>query len=59
MFQGFDDTTVDFLWGIRLNNERPWFEAHKQDYLDHLYRPMKELGDDSTTTWPRSSRGNP
>ena len=46
MFQGFDDTTVDFLWGIRLNNERPWFEAHKQDYLDHLYRPMKELGDE-------------
>ena len=46
MFQGFDDTTVDFLWGIRLNNERPWFESHKQDYLDHLYRPMKELGDE-------------
>ena len=46
MFQGFDDTTVDFLWGIRLNNERPWFEAHKQEYLDHLYRPMRELGDE-------------
>ena len=46
MFQGFDDTTVDFLWGIRLNNERPWFESHKQDYLEHLYQPMKALGDE-------------
>lgn len=43
MFQGFDDETVDFLWGIRFNNEKPWFEAHKQQYLDHLQRPMREL----------------
>ena len=44
MFQGFTDETVDFMWGIRFNNERAWFEANKQTYLDHLYRPMKELG---------------
>lgn len=43
MFQGFDDTTVDFMWGIRFNNERRWFEAHKQEYLDHFYAPMREL----------------
>ena len=30
MFTGFTDATVDFLWGIRFNNERPWFEAHKE-----------------------------
>ena len=24
MFTGFTDATVDFLWGIRFNNERPW-----------------------------------
>ena len=46
MFQGFTDETVDFMWGIRFNNERAWFEANKQTYLDHLYRPMKELGDE-------------
>ena len=46
MFQGFTDETVDFMWGIRFNNERTWFEANKQTYLDHLYRPMKELGDE-------------
>ena len=29
MFTGFTDETVDFMWGIRFNNERTWFEAHK------------------------------
>lgn len=43
MFQGFTQQTVDFMWGIRFNNDRVWFEAHKQDYQEHLYRPMKEL----------------
>ncbi|MCI6255072.1 MAG: DUF2461 domain-containing protein, partial [Clostridiales bacterium] len=43
MFQGFSDATVDFMWGIRFNNERAWFEAHKAEYLEHFYNPMKEL----------------
>lgn len=43
MFQGFSQQTVDFMWGIRFNNDRAWFEAHKEDYLAYLYRPMKEL----------------
>ena len=43
MFQGFSQKTVDFMWGIRFNNDRAWFEAHKEDYQEHLYRPMKEL----------------
>ena len=29
MFEGFSQQTVDFMWCIRFNNERPWFEAHK------------------------------
>ena len=33
MFTGFSDETVDFLWGICFNNERAWFEAHKETYL--------------------------
>ena len=43
MFEGFSQNTIDFMWGIRFNNERGWFLDHKQDYLDHLYRPMQEL----------------
>ena len=44
MFTGFSDETVDFMWGIRFNNERTWFEAHKEIYLTHFYRPMQALG---------------
>ena len=44
MFTGFTDETVDFMWGIRFNNERPWFEAHKDIYLHSFYQPMRELG---------------
>ena len=43
MFQGYDQTTVDFMWGIRFNNDRDWFMAHKQEYIDHFYQPTKDL----------------
>ena len=43
MFTGFTDETVDFMWGIRFNNERTWFEAHKDVYLTQFYHPMREL----------------
>ena len=46
MFTGFTDETVDFMWGIRFNNERSWFEAHKEIYVKEFYEPMKELGDE-------------
>lgn len=44
MFTGFTDETVDFMWGIRFNNERSWFEAHKETYRTQFYQPMRELG---------------
>ena len=44
MFSGFTPETVDFLWGIRMNNRRDWFLEHKQQYVDTLYEPMKALG---------------
>ena len=44
MFTGFSPETFDFLWGIRLNNNRDWFQAHKKEYVTHLYEPMKALG---------------
>ena len=43
-FEGFSPETVDFLWGIRLNNNREWFTEHKKDYVNTLYEPMKALG---------------
>ena len=44
MFTGFTPETVDFLWGIRMNNNRDWFAEHKKQYVSTLYEPMKALG---------------
>ena len=44
MFEGFTPETIDFLWGIRMNNNRDWFTEHKQEYVTKLYEPMKALG---------------
>ena len=44
MIQGFSPETVDFLWGIRMNNNREWFLEHKKDYVTYLYEPTKALG---------------
>lgn len=44
MFSGFTPETIDFLWGIRMNNNREWFQEHKKQYVDTLYEPMKALG---------------
>lgn len=46
MFQGFADQTADFLWGIRLNNERPWFQDHKGQYQEYVQKPLRALGDE-------------
>ena len=44
MFNGYSTETVDFLWGIRFNNNRDWFQANKDSYTKYLYHPTKELG---------------
>lgn len=43
MFQGFTPEGIEFLWGIRFNNERPWFQAHKQQYIDLIQEPLRQL----------------
>jgi uncharacterized protein (TIGR02453 family) len=44
MFTGYSPETVDFLWGIRMNNNREWFTEHKKEYVNYLYEPTKALG---------------
>ena len=46
MFNGFSPETVDFMWGIRFNNNREWFQAHKAEYLRRFQQPMTELADE-------------
>ncbi len=43
MFEGYTQQTVDFMWGIRFNNERGWFMEHKEDYQRYLLEPTKAL----------------
>ena len=44
MFEGFSSQTIDFMWNLRFNNQKPWFEEHKCEYLRDFLYPMKELG---------------
>lgn len=46
MFTGFTNETVDFMWGIRFNNQRDWFEAHKEIYVSQFYHPMCDLAEE-------------
>jgi uncharacterized protein (TIGR02453 family) len=43
MFQGFSQGTIDFLWGIRFNNERSWFLAHKEEFQTYVESPLRQL----------------
>ncbi len=45
MFQGYTQETVDFMWGIRFNNERGWFMEHKEQYQKHLLEPTRALAE--------------
>ena len=45
MFEGFTPAAIDFLWGIRFNNNREWFREHKGEYEQNLYRPMLALAE--------------
>ena len=42
-FEGFPGDLPDFLWGLALNNDRAWFEAHREDYERCLNGPLRAL----------------
>ena len=43
MFNGFSQSTGDFLWGLSMNNDREWFNAHRDEYEAHLNQPFRAL----------------
>ena len=43
MFIGFFPETIDFMWNLRLNNEKTWFEEHKDEFQRVFQEPMKAL----------------
>lgn len=46
MFQGFSEKVPDFFWQLRFNNERPWFDAHRQEFQTEVQQPMRALSDE-------------
>ena len=44
MFEGFSQQTIDFMWNLRFNNEKLWFEEHKDEFKRVFQDPMKTLG---------------
>ena len=44
MFNGFSPRTIDFMWNLRLNNRKAWFEENKEHFQEDFQNPMKALG---------------
>ncbi|MHA1993037.1 MAG: DUF2461 domain-containing protein [Candidatus Hodarchaeales archaeon] len=42
-FPGFPKETIDFLINLKLNNNREWFNNHKQEYFDYFIEPAKSF----------------
>ena len=51
--------TIDFLWNLHFNNNKPWFEEHKDEYIREFLSPLKELGREvfGRITYDYSDRG--
>lgn len=39
----FSADTLRFFRGLKRRNERPWFDAHRDEYEAHVRAPMREL----------------
>ena len=49
-FIGFSKETFSFLNNLEINNNKKWFETHKQDYEKFLLNPLKKLVGDLAFT---------
>ena len=47
MFEGFTPETSEFLWELAFHNERPWFQAHKEQFLRVLKEPFDALAEET------------
>jgi len=43
MFTGFTQDTIDFMWDLRFNNNKTWFEENKERFKQSFQNPMKAL----------------
>ncbi|HSR49661.1 MAG TPA: DUF2461 domain-containing protein [Acidobacteriota bacterium] len=42
-FQGFPRETLTFLESLRENNDKKWFDAHRDDYEQYFLAPAREF----------------
>jgi uncharacterized protein (TIGR02453 family) len=42
-FTGFSPKTLKFLRGLRANNNKGWFEAHRADFEQYVLGPLRDL----------------
>src|SRR5438552_511304 len=42
-FEGYSTATFQFLHGLKKNNNKEWFEKHREDYQEHLRETSKAL----------------
>ena len=47
-FTGFSEKTIDFLFSLRLNNNKPWFEEHRDDYIRYVKTPFTLFSNEIT-----------
>ncbi len=67
-FKGFNEYTNEYLVGIRFNNNKEWFQAHKDMYNENVHNTIVALAneilmkmvelDPDFTEKPRVSRAN-
>src|SRR5579862_1483254 len=43
MFEGFPRSGLEFLSGLAANNNKAWFEEHRNEYEKCLLEPAKDL----------------
>ena len=43
VLNGFSPETIDFMWNLRLNNEKSWFDAHKEEFVRVFCEPLKAI----------------
>ena len=42
-FRGFSPKTLKFLRGLKVNNSKAWFQAHRADYEEYVLQPLRDL----------------
>lgn len=47
MFSGIPEQSIDFFYQLALNNQRPWFQEHKEEFLTLVDGPFKALARES------------